>query len=589
MDMGLKQFRLDKVFNSAKLLFIALIAVVWGFSGSVWGSLQPQALEFAGIYDVQRLDPNLDGAGVRITSVCRSYTYVNGYPGGDFAPDLNHPCLAGADIELIGPKLKIENNLEFFGKSAHSLAILSILAGNDSGAENTGLGSFEYRGILSGADIEVCEFWHFVTKKIFNIGEDIPDANCPQVLTMSIGSYLPDWWTRGIEHLAESRGTVVVAGVGNGSGASEPVLYPGGGSNVIGVGVIDSVYEPDLNLRLANFALPISEHTSLGPTSDGRTKPDIVAPGNCLVANDDINEPYSVSGNWCSFSTPIVAGAAGLLLQAAGDDPCLSIAADPNYAPMVIKAILLNSAKKLPYWHKGLAGSDDDHIVPLDYSQGAGALDAYSAMDTLLAGRYSPTEEYEIGWEVGIFDANDDEIVYRVRTAELVDEYMAVTLAWNRHYQDEYPFGRISELDTDLRLTVRGIDGQGRVREIDYSDSAVDCLEHVYCKLDPNCMNYEIVVSAGESGIRPGLSERFGISWEVRRPEKHDPVSWFDLNFNGVVDANDVMELVDRLGKAAHRPGGYLLGDVNNNGIIEKSDIPGFIKYFGQKAKWRGQ
>ena len=138
-----------------------------------------------------------------------------------------------------------------------------------------------------------------------------PDAD---IIIAGIGSQFEDWWTRGIDSLAEHYGLVVVAGIGNGSEAHDPPLYPAAGTNVIGVGVVDSVRSTELITNLAHFALAYPEHSSFGPTEDGRCKPDIVAPGNCLAA--DFNEPnnYFPTGNWSSFATPVVAGTFRLLI-----------------------------------------------------------------------------------------------------------------------------------------------------------------------------------------------------------------------------------------------------------------------------------
>ena len=80
-----------------------------------------------------------------------------------------------------------------------------------------------------------------------------PDAD---IVTASIGSPLEDWWTRGIESMAEHHGLIVVTGIGNGLNANDPLLYPAAGANVIGVGVIDSVNVEDPVINLTNFSSP---------------------------------------------------------------------------------------------------------------------------------------------------------------------------------------------------------------------------------------------------------------------------------------------------------------------------------------------
>ena len=107
--------------------------------------------------------------------------------------------------------------------------------------------------------------------------------------------------------------------------------------------MVDSVNTDDPATNLAHFALAYPEHSSFGPAGNGHSKPDIVAPGNCLAA--ELNEPngYEATGDWSSFATPIVAGAVGLLVQKAKQDPALSLAVSPAGGNCVIKAILMNS------------------------------------------------------------------------------------------------------------------------------------------------------------------------------------------------------------------------------------------------------
>ena len=64
-----------------------------------------------------------------------------------------------------------------------------------------------------------------------------------------------------------------------------------------------------------------------------------------------------------------------------------------------MRAILLNSARKLPYWHKGELTSDDDHVYSLDFIQGAGALNAVNAYEHLIAGRGGEKSDGTIGWD----------------------------------------------------------------------------------------------------------------------------------------------------------------------------------------------
>jgi hypothetical protein len=132
--------------------------------------------------------------------------------------------------------------------------------------------------------------------------------------------------------------TLFVSGVGNGG----PVLAPATCYNGIGVA-----------------AYGIGASSSVGPTIDnGRSKPDITA-------------PESVT----SFSTPQVAGAAAVLMQAGlrGDGGSASASASDI---RTVKALLLNGAVKPLGWASRPPS-------PLDPNYGAGVLNVFNSYEQL--------------------------------------------------------------------------------------------------------------------------------------------------------------------------------------------------------------
>ncbi len=84
------------------------------------------------------------------------------------------------------------------------------------------------------------------------------------------------------------------------------------------------------------------------------------------------------------------------------------MAVSPNGGNCVLKAILMSSATKLPYWHKGRLTTDDDHEVPLDYVQGAGVVNAARAYQLLTAGRGQPGDVAKAGWDLNQIEAAAD-------------------------------------------------------------------------------------------------------------------------------------------------------------------------------------
>jgi len=140
---------------------------------------------------------------------------------------------------------------------------------------------------------------------------------------------------------AANHNTLFVSGAGNGGA----VMVPATCFNGIGVGAFGG-------------------SSSVGPTSDGRSKPDVTAPAGAT-----------------SFSTPYVSGSATVLLQAAtrGDGGAnISAASDVR----TLKALLLNGAVKPAGWTNGAT-------TPLDARYGAGVVNVFNSWTQLRGGQHA--------------------------------------------------------------------------------------------------------------------------------------------------------------------------------------------------------
>ena len=147
------------------------------------------------------------------------------------------------------------------------------------------------------------------------------------------------------DNYAVQYATLFVSGAGNGSPTY--VSPPATCYNGIGVGVYEG------------------NGSSPGPTIDnGRCKPDITA---------------IAPGGDTSFSCPLVAGSAAVLLQAAarGDGGTTNCATNM----MTIKALLLNGAVKPADW-TAVAPS------PLDFRYGSGVLNVFNSYEELAFGKH---------------------------------------------------------------------------------------------------------------------------------------------------------------------------------------------------------
>lgn len=568
--------------RARRLWVVGLLAGVLGYAGVAGAQeallLQPQGLDSVGIYALRQIDPTLTGDGVRFGVLSRSVTYKDAEPQNDYQPNVKHACFQGARLR------SYDEGVLAPGVSPHSTAICSILFGEDAAATTPFLGPFFYQGVVPAAEGHIYEYFHFGERYLFT-----QTAPAIDVITASFGFQFENWWTRGVESLAERAGLPIVASVGNGTNASDPPLYPGAGSNVIGVGVVSSVKTGDPVIDLMHFALAYPDQSTLGPTEDNRCKPDIVAPGHFIVAGAADDHSYTTSGDWSSFATPVVAGVVGLLVQAARMDESLSLAVSPDGGNCAIKTILMSSATKLPFWHKGRLTAEDDREVPLDFIQGAGMINALGAYQILTAGRFPPGSVPSTGWDLNQVE-RDLPQVYRFAVDKPAGKMFTATLNWNRHYSETYPFARLASLDSDLRLEIWAIDPEDPSNDLllDSCDSKVDNVEHIHVPMLPEYRVYELVVSHADAGEQVGTqSETYGLAWTVDDPAHSNSILWYDLNADGVVDEADLAIFLANRSRWLTSPDNYLIGDVNMDGVIDRADLESLFANQDRKADWR--
>lgn len=110
--------------------------------------------------------------------------------------------------------------------------------------------------------------------------------------------------TRGA-NIAASRGILIVNSAGN-DGSAPPgqntLIAPADGKEVLAVGAVNS------GGQRTGFS-------SVGPTADHRTKPDLMAMGSGVTAASAISTTGYTTVQGTSFSCPLTAGAAALILQ----------------------------------------------------------------------------------------------------------------------------------------------------------------------------------------------------------------------------------------------------------------------------------
>jgi serine protease AprX len=211
--------------------------------------------------------------------------------------------------------------------------------------------------------------------------------------------------------LAVSKGIVVVNAAGN--ERNDPwhyIIAPADGDSVIAVGAVD------LQGDIASFS-------SMGPTSDGRIKPDVDACGvSTYCANS--HGGYTYSGG-TSLATPLVAGVCALLLEA-----------HPGANPIRVREALWTTA------------SQADHP---DNSMGYGIVDALKA-----SGFGVVVSPQELNFEASFGDTQSQQ-----KILNLTDYWQGEGLKWEAittaHWINIFPDSGITPSQCSVMVQPAGL------------------------------------------------------------------------------------------------------------------------------------
>ena len=277
----------------------------------------------------------------------------------------------------------------------------------------------------------------------------------------------------------------MVVGVNNGRDASVPALL-GSAYNAIAVGQLQG----NSSGGLTQIEVP------------GRVKPDLVAPGNLT-----------------SFSTPVVAAAAGLLLQYA--DRMAEQGAEAANRSEVVKAALLGGAVKSRAWQATEGRPLDEHL-------GAGVVNVNRSLSIMGNGPVEPGPITSAsGWAYPVLKQGETASFMLTPAADL--GRVTVTAVWNRRID-----GRIARLrnketdetllawldgprlaDFDLRLIRVGADGSEEV--VAASESRIDNVEHLYLPTLP-AGDYRVELTRQADDARDETYE-VALAWIIDPPE----------------------------------------------------------------------
>lgn len=217
------------------------------------------------------------------------------------------------NMALVAAKDFIYPPTSIYSGHAHGTSVLSTLAAKEEyifvgAAPEAKYCLLRSEDVLSEFPIEE-DYWVAAAEFADSIGADI--------ITSSLGytefdlpelSYLKDqldgktaFITRAAA-IAATKGMLVICSAGNDGGKPwKKVGFPADAEDVLTVGAVQS------NMEIAPFS-------SVGPTADGRIKPDVMALGaNVYLVNGN---GVLTTGSGTSFSTPLVAGMAACLWEA---------------------------------------------------------------------------------------------------------------------------------------------------------------------------------------------------------------------------------------------------------------------------------
>jgi len=215
--------------------------------------------------------------------------------------------------QILGGYNFVDRNDDYYSRYSHGTMVLSTMGGyTENQLVGTAPDASYYLFITEDIDSE-----NPVEESLWVEAAETADSLGVDVINSSLGYFEYDnpaysytyadmngttaFASRGAD-IAFSRGMVVVVSAGNSGATANPHIgVPGDAINALTVGAVKA------DESYASFS-------SIGPSADGRVKPDVMAQGQSAVLSDTFGDITTNSGT--SFSGPIMAGMVASFWQA---------------------------------------------------------------------------------------------------------------------------------------------------------------------------------------------------------------------------------------------------------------------------------
>ena len=270
-------------------------------------------------------------SAMQIQQIRADFLHEKGYDGAgitiallDTGFDLSHEALRNirviAEYDFVNGDGETSDRPpdDDIGQDDHGTEVLSIISGNSPG---------NFMGVAPAADYLLAktervsyrgaEFEYEIEEDWWIAGLEWAEVHGADIVSSSLG--YSNWYsysdldgitakTTVAANMAVEKGVVIVVSAGNeGKSSDWPYISaPADGFYVIAVGAV-------------NYRGDIADFSSIGPTYDGRIKPDVVALGDDAYVVDPNNTNGYRKADGTSMATPLAAGTVALLMQAIPD------------------------------------------------------------------------------------------------------------------------------------------------------------------------------------------------------------------------------------------------------------------------------